>query len=144
VAGTTESGYYESQQGRQNNAMAACRRFRVSPCLWVFTAKLKGDTFNRPWLLGSLRPLRVPRVVLLDDVELRASHLIHQARCDVAGAGIRTCYLPPNASRRYVIAPVFRQVQYQGIPLRSYTTRGGPSGGRQRLRQVQARPHIKN
>jgi transposase len=114
---------YESPQGRRVNAMAAYRPYGTSPRLEVFTAERTWDSYD---LLGFLRALpktRVPSVVVLDNAGLHTSHVIRRARRGLAAAGVYLYFLPPYAPELNEIEPVFRQVKYQEIPLRSHTTR---------------------
>ena len=61
----------------------------------------------------------------------------------LAAAGIYLYFLPPYSPELNEIEPVFRQVKYQEIPVRSHTTRaglreaveGGFGGYRRKLRE---------
>jgi transposase len=67
----------------------------------------------------------VPRVVVLDNASRHTSRIIRRARPELAAAGIDLYFLPPYAPELNEIEAVFRQVKYQEIPERSYTTREG-------------------
>ncbi len=116
---------YESPQGRRVNAMAAYRPYGGPPRLEVFTAERTWDSYD---LLGFLKALpwaKVPRVVVLDNASLHTSKVVREARKRLADAGIYLYFLPPYSSELNEIEPVFRQVKYQEIPVRSHTTRSG-------------------
>ncbi|MFO0953267.1 MAG: transposase [Isosphaeraceae bacterium] len=67
---------------------------------------------------------RVPRVVVLDNAGLHTGRVVRAARAGLAG-GIYLYFLPPYSPELNEIEPVFRQVKYQEMPQRSYTTRPG-------------------
>jgi transposase len=116
---------HESPQGRRVNAMAAYRPYGGPPRLEVFTAERTWDSYD---LLGFLRALpwaRVPRVVVLDNASLHTSQVVRGARQSLAAAGIYLYFLPAYSPELNEIEPVFRQVKYQEIPVRSHTTRAG-------------------
>lgn len=62
---------------------------------------------------------------MFDDKRLHTGHVIHAASTGLARRGIYLYYLPPYSPELNEIEPVFRQVQYQEMPRRSYTTRLG-------------------
>ena len=116
---------YESPQGRRVNAMAAYRPYGGPPRLEVFTAERTWDSYD---LLGFLKALpwaEVPRVVVLDNASLHTSKVVREARKRLADSGIYLYFLPPYSSELNEIEPVFRQVKYQEIPVRSHNTRSG-------------------
>jgi putative transposase len=116
---------YEAPQGRRVNALAAYRPSGPSPRLDVFTAERTWTSYD---LLGFLRALpwsKVPRVVVLDNAGLHTSRTIRAARPDLARRGIYLYFLPPYSPELNAIELVFRQVKYQEMPQRSYTTRLG-------------------
>jgi transposase len=134
---------HESPQGRRVNAMAAYRPYGGPPRLEVFTAERTWDSYD---LLGFLRALpraKVPRVIVLDNAGLHTSKVIRGARRRLAAAGIYLYFLPPYSPELNEIEPVFRQVKYQEIPVRSHTTRAalrvsveeGFGGYRRKLRR---------
>jgi transposase len=115
----------ESPQGRRVNAMAAYRPYGGRPRLEVFTAERTWDSYD---LLGFLKALpwaKVPRVVVLDNASLHTSKVVRGARRRLAAAGIYLYYLPPYSPELNEVEPVFRQVKYQEIPVRSHTSRAG-------------------
>jgi putative transposase len=116
---------YEAPQGRRVNALAAYRPYGGSPRLEVFTAERTWDAYD---LLGFLKALpwsKVPRVVVLDNASIHTSRVIRRARHRLTRLGIYLYFLPPYSPELNEIEPVFRQVKYQEIPVRSHTTRAG-------------------
>src|SRR5262249_32028271 len=116
---------YESPQGRRVNAMAALRPYGRSPRLEVFTAARTWGSYDLLAFLKALPWSKVPRVVVRDNAGLHISKLVRGARADLAGRGIYLYYLPPYSPELNEAEPVFRQVKYQEMPVRSYTSRAG-------------------
>jgi transposase len=116
---------YESPQGRRVNALAAYRPYGGPPRLEVFTAERTWDSYDLLGFLGALPWAKVPRVVVLDNASLHTSKVIRGARRGLAAAGIYLYFLPTYSPELNEIEPVFRQVKYQEIPVRSHTTRAG-------------------
>jgi transposase len=116
---------YEAPQGRRVNAMAAYRPYGRSPRLEVFTAERTWDSYDLLGFLKALPGSRAPRVVVLDNASIHTSRVIRQARQGLAAAGIYLYFLPPYSPELNEAEPVFRQVKYQEIPVRSHAT---PSG----------------
>jgi putative transposase len=105
--------------------MAALRPYGRSARLEVFTAERTWDSYD---LLGFLKALpwsKVPRAVVLDNGSLHVSKLVRRARRELARRGIYLYYLPPYSPELNEIEPVFRQVKYHEIPVRSHTSRSG-------------------
>jgi putative transposase len=115
---------HESPQGRRVNAMAAYR-----PCGGrrpeVFTAERTWDSYDFLAFVRSLPWSKVPRVVVLDNASLHTSGVVKRARRRLAASGIYLYFLPPYSPELNEVEPVFRQVKYQEMPVRSYTTRAG-------------------
>jgi transposase len=105
--------------------MAAYRPYGGAPRLEVFTAERTWDSYDLLAFLRALPPASVPRVVVLDNASLHTSRIIRGARAGLAALGIYLYFLPPYAPELNAIEPVFRQVKYQGMPQRSYTSRSG-------------------
>jgi transposase len=116
---------YEAPQGRRVNALAAYRPYGGPPRLDVFTAERTWDAYDLLGFLGALPPAGVPRVVVLDNASLHTSKVVRGARPGLAAAGVYLYFLPPYAPELNEIEPVFRQVKYQEMPRRSYTSRAG-------------------
>lgn len=116
---------YEAPQGRRVNAMAAYRPYDRAPRLEVATAE---RTFGSYDLLDFVRRLpwaRCPRVVVLDNASLHVSAIIRQSRHELARRGTYLYFLPAYSPELNEIEPVFRQVKYQEMPVRSHTSRAG-------------------
>ena len=134
---------YEAPQGRRVNALAAYRPYGPSPRLDVFTAERTWDSYDLLGFLGALPWAKVPRVVVLGNASLHISKIIRGARRRLAAAGVYLYFLPAYSPELNEIEPVFRQVKYQEIPVRSHTTRaglreaveGGFGGYRRKLRE---------
>jgi transposase len=114
---------YEYPQGRRVNVLAAYRPDAAAPWLGVeaFERTLKSED-----LLAYLRTLpaaAVPRVVVLDNASLHVSKVVKAQRRVLAQQGIYLYYLPAYSPELNRIEPVFRQVKYQEIPVRSYTSK---------------------
>jgi putative transposase len=116
---------YEAPQGRRVNALAAYRPYGPAPRLDVFTAERTWDAYDLLGFLRALPPSKVPRVVVLDNAGLHTGKVVRAARAGLARRGIYLYYLPPYSPELNEIEPVFRQVKYQEMPRRSYTTRIG-------------------
>jgi putative transposase len=116
---------YEAPQGRRVNALVAYRPYDRSPRLEVFTAARTWDAYDLPGFLGALPSSEVPRVVVLDNAGLHTGKVVRAARPGLARRGIYLYYLPPYSPELNEIEPVFRQVKYHEMPVRSYTTRLG-------------------
>jgi putative transposase len=116
---------YEAPQGRRVNALAAYCPLGRLPGLEVFTAERTWDAHD---LLGFLRALpwaKAPRVVVMDNASIHTSRQVRRARKGLSELGIYLYYLPPYSPELNRIEAVFRQVKYQGMPQRSFTTRSG-------------------
>lgn len=116
---------HESPQGRRVNAMAAYRPYGGPPRLEVFTAERTWDSYDLIGFLKALPWAKVPRVVVLDNASLHTSKVVRGARRRLAASGIYLYFLPPYSPELNEIEPVFRQVKYQEMPVRSHTTRAG-------------------
>jgi transposase len=116
---------YEAPQGRRVNAMAAYRPYGGAPRLDVFTAERTWDAYDFLAFVRALPWAAVPRVVVLDNASLHTSKVVRSARRSLAAAGTYLYFLPPYSPELNEIEPVFRQVKYQGIPVRSHTSRAG-------------------
>jgi putative transposase len=125
LSGQRKRVQYESPQGRRVNAMAAYRPYNGPPRLEVFTAERTWDSYDLLGFLGALPWAKVPRVVVLDNASLHTSKVVRQARQSLAAAGIYLYFLPAYSPELNEIEPVFRQVKYQEMPVRSHTSRTG-------------------
>jgi transposase len=59
----------------------------------------------------------------LDNGSLHVSKAVKARRRELAARGIYLYYLPPHRPELNRIEPVFRQVKYQEMPVRSYTSK---------------------
>jgi putative transposase len=116
---------YEAPQRRRVNAMAAYRPYGRSPRLEVFTAERTWNSYDLLGFLGALPRSKAPRVIVLDKAGLHTGRVVREARRRLARGGIYLYFLPPYSPELNEIEPVFRQVKYQEMPRRSYTTRLG-------------------
>ena len=116
---------HESPQGRRVNAMAAYRPYGGPPRLEVFTAERTWDSYDFLAFVRALPWSKSPRVVVLDNASLHTSGVVKQARRSLAASGTYLYYLPTYSPELNEVEPVFRQVKYQEIPVRSHATRAG-------------------
>jgi transposase len=114
---------YEYPQGRRVNVLAAYRPDGTDPWLGsqAFERTLTSDDLIA--YLRSLPVSAVPRVVVLDNASLHVSKVVKAQRRALAQRGIYLYYLPAYSPELNRIEPVFRQVKYQEIPVRSYTSK---------------------
>jgi len=63
-----------------------------------------------------------PCVVVLDNYSVHHSRAITAALPDLAAADITFCFLTPYSPELNPIAPVWRQLTYQDLPVRSHPT----------------------
>ena len=63
-----------------------------------------------------------PLVVVLDNYSVHRSTAVKDAEADLARVGVRLFYLPPYSSELNQIEPLWRQVKYHDLPVRSYQT----------------------
>ena len=114
---------YEYPQGRRVNVLASYEPYADEPWLgWqAFERTLTSDDLLA--YLRSLPAAGVPRVVVLDNASIHISKAFRAQRRSLAGLGIYLYYLPAYSPELNRIEPVFRQVKYQEIPVRSYTSK---------------------
>ena len=72
--------------------------------------------------LRGLPLLEVPRVVVLDNARVHRSDAVRAALPELRGRGVHLRYLPPYSPTLNRIEGVLKQVKYQGLPARAYTT----------------------
>jgi putative transposase len=114
---------YEYPQGRRVNVLAAYRPDGADRWLGsqAFERTLTSDDLLA--YLGALPDSTAPRVVVLDNASLHVSKVVKAQRRELARRGIYLYYLPAYSPELNRIEPVFRQVKYQEIPVRSYTSK---------------------
>jgi len=114
---------HEYPQGRRVNVLAAYRPDGAAPYLGAQALERTLNSDDLLAYLGALPDSAAPRVVVLDNASLHVSKVVKARRRDLAGRGIYLYYLPAYSPELNRIEPVFRQVKYQGIPVRSYTSK---------------------
>jgi transposase len=114
---------YEYPQGRRVNVLAAYRPDGTDPWLGAeaFERTLNSDDLLA--YLGALPESAAPRVVVLDNDSLHVSKAVKVQRRALADRGIYLYDLPVYNPKLNRIEPMFRQVKYQEIPVRSYTSK---------------------
>jgi len=133
---------YEYPGGRRVNVLAAYEPLAAAP--WLGSCALERTPTSADVLayLRGLPAADVPRVVVLDNAGVHVSKEVKGQRRALARAGIYLYYLPPYSPELNEIEPVFKQVKYHDIPIRSHTSRaelrvaveGGFETRRQHLR----------
>jgi transposase len=115
---------YENPEGRRVNALAAYRPDGPRPRLdwWAAAKTWKGG--DVPGFLRSLPASQVPRVVVLDNAGLPTGGAVKAARRQLAKEGIFLYFLPPYSPELNEVEPLLRQVKYQEMPERSYSSKG--------------------
>lgn len=114
---------YEYPRGRRVNVLAAYRPDEAAPwsAVQAFERTLKSDDLLA--YLESSPASTAPRVVVLDNASLHVSKVVKAERRAPARLGIYLYYLPAYSPELNRIEPVFRQIKYQEIPVRSYTAK---------------------
>jgi hypothetical protein len=124
----------EPPRGRRLNVLGA-----LAPCgrdprlVWESTlGKLDASAFlDFLWhdVAGLATPVREvspgyrrarPLVVVLDNYSVHRSKMVKAAEADLARIGVRLFFLPPYSSELNRIEPLWRQVKYHDLPVRSY------------------------
>jgi transposase len=133
---------YEDPSGRRVNVLAAYEPLAAAP--WRGSCALERTPASADVLayLRGLPAADVPRVVVLDNAGVHASKEVKGQRRALARAVISLYYLPPYSPELSEVEPVFTQVTYHDIPIRSHTSRaelrvsveGGFEARRQHLR----------
>lgn len=126
---------YEASERRRVNVFGALAPFGAHPRLVYesHTTKLGSAAFlTFVWwdvaglpqpadLADGLRRER-PCVIVLDNYSVHHSKPVKAAQPLLAAAGVTFFYLPPYAPELNQIEPLWRQVKYQDLPVRSHTT----------------------
>jgi hypothetical protein len=86
--------------------------------LWHDVAGLATAVGEVPQGYQRARPL----VVVLDNYSVHRSTVVKEAAADLARIGVRLFFLPPYSSELNRIEPLWRQVKYHDLPVRSYQT----------------------
>jgi putative transposase len=108
---------------RRSRAGDSWRKALYDKGLGYETVRSTVVKINLSTCLEGLPASALPRVVVLDNGSLHVSKAVKARRRGLAGRGIYLYYLPPYSPELNRIEPVFRQVKYQEIPVRSYTSK---------------------
>jgi DDE superfamily endonuclease len=124
----------EPPQGRRLNVLGALAPFGDDP--WLVWASPPGkldaavlldflwhDVAGLATAVGEVPPgyqRARPLVVVLDNYSVHRSKLVQEAETDLARIGLRLFFLPPYSSELNRIEPLWRQVKYHDLPVRSY------------------------
>lgn len=124
---------YEAPEGRRVNVSGALAPFGPRPRL-VFDSRigrLDGAAFVQfvwrdiaqlpPVLPDDYRRKR-PCVVVVDNYAVHRAQAVRDALPALTAADVTFFYLPPYSPELNPIEPLWRQVKYQDLPRRSYTT----------------------
>jgi hypothetical protein len=126
----------EPPQGRRLNVLGALAPLGAEPWLvWESTPGkldaavlldfLRHEVAGLATVVGEVPPgyRRVrPLVVVLDNYSVHRSAAVKEAEADLARVGVRLFFLPPYSSELNRIEPLWRQVKYHDLPVRSYQT----------------------
>jgi DDE superfamily endonuclease len=126
----------EPSQGRRLNVLGALAPLGAEPWLiWtsppgkldaaVLLAFLWHEVAGLATALGEVPPgyrRARPLVVVLDNYSVHRSTAVKEAAADLARVGVRLFFLPPYSSELNRIEPLWRQVTYHDLPVRSYQT----------------------
>lgn len=126
----------EPPKGRRLNVLGALAPFGADPWLvWESTpGKLDAavlldflwhDVAGLASAVGEVPPgyrRARPLVVVLDNYSVHRSTAVKEAAADLARIGVRLFFLPPYSSELNRIEPLWRQVKYHDLPVRSYQT----------------------
>jgi hypothetical protein len=102
---------WESTPGRLDAAV-------LLDFLWHDVAGLTTAVGEVPSGYRRVRPL----VVVLDNYSVHRSKVVREAEPALARIGVRLFFLPPYSSELNRIEPLWRQVKYHDLPVRSYQT----------------------
>lgn len=130
-AGTRALVWDEPPAGRRLNVLGAVAPFGpVARLAWTVPAGkldsaallafIRHDIAGLPATAGTRRDR--PCVVVLDNASAHVSKLVKAARPALEAANVWLYYLPPYSPELNRIEELWRQVKYQGLPVRSYRT----------------------
>ena len=126
----------EPTKGRRRNVRGALAPFGADPWLvWtsppgkrdaaVLLDFLWHDVAGLATAVGVVPPgyrRAQPLVVVRDNSSVHRSNAVKEATADLARIGLRLFFLPPYSSELNRIEPLWRQVTYHDLPVRSYQT----------------------
>jgi len=127
---------YEAPQGRRVNVVGALAPDDPAGPRLHFATRRKADgrydavahlAFVRQIADGDRIPATSARrarpcVVVLDNYSVHHSRAVKDALPDLEAAGITFCFLTPYSPELNPIEPVWRQIKYQALPVRSHPT----------------------
>jgi transposase len=127
---------YEAPQGRRVNVVGAYAPYDpTDPRLCHESRRKRDGPYNAEAHLAFVRQLVAgeaatgaavradrPCVVVLDNYSVHHSRVVMDAVSELAAAGITFCFLPPYSPKLNPIEAVWRQVKYQDLPERSYSS----------------------
>ncbi len=112
----------ENPAGRRVNARAALRRTAGAADLRWTTKPKAFVAAEGVQCLRDLPPVRVPTVVVLDNVGIHRSTVVRAAVPERWAQRVYLYYLPPYSPELNAIAPLFRVIKHDDLPERRYTT----------------------
>lgn len=134
--GTRPLVSYEAPEGRRVNVIGARAPFGPAPRLvyesrtttldsagflrfaWQEVASLPAAPADLPPDYRRGRPC----VIVLDNYAVHKSQVVKDALPALERAGVILFYLPPYSPELNAMAPLWRQVKYEDLPIRSYPT----------------------
>ncbi len=128
--GTRRIVPYEAPQGRRVTVVGALAPYAPGGPRRLFATRRKREgrsdaiahrAFIQQIATGS-RAARRPGSVVLDNDAVHHSQVVKAALPALTTANIHVWYLPPSSPELNAIEPVWRQIQYQDLPVRSHST----------------------
>ena len=121
---------YEAPQGRRVNVVGALAPYAPGgPRLLFETRRKREGRYDAPAHLAFIdqiaagsRAARRPCIVVLDNYSVHHSQVVKAALPALTDANIHFWYLPPYSPELNAIEPVWRQIKYQDLPVRSHPT----------------------
>jgi len=122
---------YEAPQGRRVNVVGALAPYDPTGPRLVYETRRKAEgrydaaahvAFVRRLAGGEASRRTRPCVVVLDNYSVHHSQPVKAALADLETASVHFCFLPPYSPELNPIEPVWRQVKYQDLPVRSFPT----------------------
>ncbi len=121
---------YEAPQGRRVNVAGALAPYASGGPQLLFETRRKAEgrydatahlAFVQRVAAGS-RADRRPCIVVLDNYSVHHSQMVKAALPALTKTNIHFWYLPPYSPELNAIEPVWRQLKYQDLPIRSHPT----------------------
>ncbi len=120
---------HEAPQGRRVNVVGAVAPDDPAGPRFVYETRRKAEgrydavahlAFVRHLAGADDRPR--PCVIVLDNYSVHHSHLVKEAIPRLAELDIHFCFLPPYSPELNPIEPLWKQVKYHDLPVRSHPT----------------------